>query len=285
MAAPSSPVRRRDFIRGVEFIAGKGYRVTYREDIFSRDGYLAGSDERRAEELNGHLRDPEVRALFLARGGYGSSRILASLDFAAFRRKPKIVAGYSDATALLLALQQRAGSPVFNGPFVTDGQASISRLLSSLRAPGKPLVIAGLRPRRKGRARGVVTGGNLSLLAHSIGTPFEVETRGRLLFVEEVNETPYRVDRMVRQLVMAGKFRSLRGLLIGRFTGCGGGARKRAEEILLEAAGERNIPVVSRFPAGHSADNRTFPLGVPAVLDSAAGSLAFSPFLRGRARS
>lgn len=280
MAAPSGPVQRRDFVRGVEFVAGKGFRVTYREDIFSREGYLAGSDARRAEELSGHLRDPEVKAVFLARGGYGSSRILESLDLAAFRRKPKIVVGYSDATALLLSLQQRCGAAVFNGPFVTDGHAGLSRLLSLLCGGCDPLVISGLRTLRKGSARAPLSGGNLSLLAHSIGTPFEVETRGRILFVEEVNEAPYRIDRMVRQLLLAGKFRSIRALLIGRFTGCGPSARKKAEEVLLEAAGTRKIPVASRFPAGHSAGNRAFPLGVPARLDTGTGSLTFSPFLQ-----
>lgn len=282
MAAPSGPVRRSDFVRGVEFIAGKGFRVTYREDIFSRKDYLAGSDERRAEELNGHLRDPEVKAVFLARGGYGSSRILDSLDLAAFRRKPKIVVGYSDATALLLSLQQRCGAAVFNGPFVTDGLAGLARLLPVLCGRRDLLVISGLRSLRKGKARAPLTGGNLSLLAHSIGTPFEVKTRGRMLFVEEVNEAPYRIDRMVRQLLLAGKFRSIRALLIGRFTGCGASARRKAQDILLEAAGTGKIPVASHFPAGHTAGNRAFPLGVPAALDTGTGSLTFSPFLRER---
>jgi len=266
-------------VRGVEFIAGKGFRVTYREDIFSRTGYLAGSDKRRAEELNSHLSDPDVRAILLARGGYGSSRIIQSLDLAAFRRRPKIVTGYSDATALLLYLQQRCGSAVFNGPFVTDSHPALSRLLSVLQGKARPLVISGLRPIRKGRVRAPLTGGNLSLLAHSIGTPFEVETRGRILFLEEVNEVPYRIDRMVRQLVFAGKFRSIRGLLIGRFTGCGAATRRMAETTLLEAVGERSIPVASGLPAGHTPGNRAFPLGVPAVFDAGARSLTFSPFL------
>jgi muramoyltetrapeptide carboxypeptidase len=265
-------------VRGAEFIAGKGFRVTYREDIFSRSDYLAGGDERRAEELNGYLGDPEVRAILLARGGYGTSRILKALSTAAFRRKPKLVAGYSDATALLLYLQQRCGAVVFNGPFVTDGQRELSRLLRLLQGPKRPLVIPGLRPLSAGRVRAPLTGGNLSLLAHSIGTPFEVEARGRILFVEELNEAPYRIDRMVRQLALAGVFRGIRGLLIGGFTGCGRGAGKKAEAILLEAVQGRKIPVAAGFPVGHGSVNRSFPLGVPAVLDTTARSLTFAPF-------
>jgi len=263
-------------VRGAEFIAGKGFRVTYREDIFSRSGYLAGTDERRAEELNCYLRDPEVRAILLARGGYGCSRILKTLDTTAFCRKPKLVAGYSDATALLLYLQQRCGAVVFNGPFVTDGQRELSRLLRLLQGPQRPLVISGLRPLSAGRVRAPLTGGNLSLLTHSIGTPFEIEARGRILFVEEVNEAPYRIDRMVRQLALAGVFRGIRGLLIGGFSGCGGG--KKAEGILLEAVEGRKIPVAAGFPAGHGRVNRSFPLGVTATLDTAARSLVFAPF-------
>jgi muramoyltetrapeptide carboxypeptidase len=273
-------VRKGAFLQGAEFIAGKGFRVTYREDIFSRDGYLAGSDTRRTEELNGHLADPQVKAILLGRGGYGLSRILGSLKLGLFRRRPKIVVGYSDATALLLSLQLRCGAPVFHGPFVTDGKASLARLLAVLRGVRHPLAITGLQPLKSGRVQAPLVGGNLSLLAHSIGTPFEVETRGRILFVEEVSESPYRIDRMVRQLLLAGKFRALRGLLMGRFTGCGAAARRNAENLLLEAVGTRDIPVARSFPAGHFSGNRAFPLGVPALFDTASRSLTFASYLQ-----
>jgi muramoyltetrapeptide carboxypeptidase len=126
-----------------------------------------------------------------------------------------------------------------------------------------------------------LTGGNLSLLAHSVGTPFEVDTRRKILFIEEVNEAPYRVDRMVRQLVLAGKFQGLRGLIIGRFSGVTRGEKRKCEEILLEAVAGRKIPVAAGFPAGHGPGSRTFPLGVPATFDTADRSITFSPFLAG----
>lgn len=284
LAAPSGAVRKGAFLRGAEFVAGLGYHVTYREDIFARQGYLAGDDRRRADELNAWLADGQVRAVLLARGGYGSSRLVGLLDFRPLRRHPKIVAGYSDATALLLHLHRTTGLAVFNGPFVSDSQRALSSLFETLGEGARPVTIGGLRPLRHGRARGPVTGGNLSLLAHSIGTPFEVQTDGAILFVEEVNEHPYRIDRMLRQLAMAGKFRRLSGLLLGSFTGCGRGGAARAGELLLEAAGERNIPVAAGFPAGHGRSNATFPLGVEALLDTGARSLTFGAHLGERKR-
>jgi len=222
-----------------------------------------------------------VRVIFFARGGYGTSRIINRLDLAPLGRHPKIIAGYSDTTALLLAIQTKLSLPVFHGPFVTDAPADMGRLLRTVSGGIEPLLIPRLRPLRPGRVTAPLTGGNLSLLAHSVGTPFEVDTNKRILFVEEVNEAPYRVDRMVRQLIIAGKFRGLRGLIIGRFSGITRGERRKCEQILLEAVAGKKIPVAAGFPAGHGPGNRAFPLGVPADLDTAARSITFSPFLAG----
>jgi len=282
VAAPAGAVQREAFRRGAEYIAGRGYRVSYREDIFSRHGYLAGDDDRRIVELKDCLADRDSKALLLARGGYGTSRIIAGLPTTALRKNPKIVAGYSDATALLIYLQQKCGLAVFHGPFVTDSRRDISRLLATVSGGRSPLAINRLRILRPGRTAAALTGGNLSLLAHSIGTPFEVETEGRILFVEEVNEAPYRVDRMIRQLVLAGKFRRIRGLLIGRMSGAGRAARESWERLLIEAVGARKIPVAAAFPAGHGGGNATFPLGVRAAFDAGRESVVFDPFLSPR---
>jgi muramoyltetrapeptide carboxypeptidase len=220
-----------------------------------------------------------VKAIFFARGGYGTSRIIDRLDLAPLRQHPKVVAGYSDTTALLLAIQAGPGLAVLHGPFLTDAPADMGRLLRTVSGKTEPLSISRLRPLRPGRVTAPVTGGNLSLLAHSVGTPFEVDTGKRILFVEEVKEAPYRVDRMVRQLVMARKFHGLRGLIIGRFSGISRSEKKKCEQLLLEATAGKKIPVAAGFPAGHGPGNRTFPLGVPATLDTAARSITFSSFL------
>ena len=283
IAAPGSAFDRGAFTRGAEFIAAQGYRVTWRANITSRAGYFAGDDNRRAGELNSWLRDPEVQAILFARGGYGTSRIVDRLDFAALRRRPKAIAGFSDLTVLLLAATQRAGIAAFHGPMIAgagkgkDGERDMARLLALLAGKPGPRAHRGLRALRPGRARAAITGGNLSLLAHSIGTPFQVATRGRILFVEETGEAPYRVDRMVRQLLLAGVFRGVAGVVLGQFPGVKPFDRRAVAGLFLEALGTRAVPVVSGFPAGHDSPNRAFPLGVTATLDAAAGTLEFDP--------
>lgn len=283
VAAPGSAFDRAAFARGVDFIAAQGYRVTWRSDITTRFGYFAGDDDRRAAELDAWLRDPEVKAVLFARGGYGTSRIVDRLDFAALRRRPKAIAGFSDLTVLLLAATQRAGIAAFHGPMVAsagkgrDGERDMARLLALLAGKPGPRAHRGLRSLRPGSVRAAVTGGNLSLLAHSVGTPFEVATRGRILFVEEIGEAPYRIDRMVRQLHLAGVFREVAGVVLGQFSGITPGERRAVAGLFLEALGTRAVPVAAGFPAGHDSPNRALPFGVTATLDAAAGTLLFDP--------
>jgi len=283
VAAPGSAFDRAAFTRGAEFIAAQGYRVSWRADITARAGSFAGDDDRRARELNSWLRDPEVKAILFARGGYGTSRIVDRLDFKALRRSPKAIAGFSDLTVLLLAATQRAGVAAFHAPMVAGagggktGERDMARLLALLAGKPGPRTHRGLCALRPGRARAAVTGGNLSLLAHSIGTPFQAETSGRILFVEETGEAPYRIDRMVRQLQLAGLFRGVAGVVLGQFSGLGPGGGRAVAGLFLEALGNRAVPVVSGFPAGHGTPNRALPFGVAATLDAAAGTLAFEP--------
>jgi muramoyltetrapeptide carboxypeptidase len=283
VAAPGGVFDRAAFTRGAEFIAARGYRVTWRANITTRSGYFAGDDERRAAELNSWLRDPEVKAILFARGGYGTSRIVDRLDFAALRRHPKAIAGFSDLTVLLLAATQRAGIAAFHGPMVAgtgkgkDGERDMARLLALLAGRPGPRTHRGLRAVRPGRARAAVTGGNLSLLAHSIGTPFQVASRGRILFVEEIGEAPYRIDRMVRQLQLAGVFRGVAGVVLGQFPDIKPADRRAVNGLFAEALGNRTVPVVSGLAAGHAAPNRALPFGVTATLDADAGTLVFDP--------
>lgn len=286
VAAPASPFDRAAFSRGAEFIASLGYRVTWRAGITARTGYLAGDDGRRAGELNSWLRDPEVRAILFARGGYGTSRILDRLDFAALRRDPKLIAGFSDLTALLLAVTRRVRVVAFHGPMVArtgtgrQNERDMARLLALLAGDPAARAHRGLRALRPGRVCAALTGGNLSLLAHSIGAPFQVATRGRILFIEETGEAPYRIDRMIRQLQLAGVFRDVAGVVLGRFSGLRPGERRSVAGLILEALGDRAAPVVSGLPAGHDTPNRALPFGVGALLDADAGELVFDPCVR-----
>jgi muramoyltetrapeptide carboxypeptidase len=283
IAAPASAFDRAAFRRGAELVAASGYRVTYRDDIHERAGYFAGDDARRAAELNAWIRDPEVKAILFARGGYGTSRILGRLDLRALALRPKAIAGFSDLTALLLAVTRRAGIAAFHGPMIVgagksaDGARDLKRLLALLSGAPEHRAHRGLRTLRGGRARAPVTGGNLSLLAHLAGTPFQVEARGRILFVEEVNEPLYRIDRAVRQLSLAGALRGVAGIAIGRFSGMKAAEARGVARLFVEAIGARDIPVVSGLAAGHGAPNRPLPFGVPATLDAGTGTLVFDP--------
>lgn len=286
VAAPASAFDRTAFRRGAEFIAARGYRVAYREDIVGRAGAFAGDDGRRAAELNGWIRDPGVRAILMARGGWGCARIADRLDWRALARRPKAVAGFSDLTTLLLAVTQRAGIAAVHGPMVASsgmrpgGLRDLARLLALLEGDAAALAHRGLRALRPGRVRAPLTGGNLSLLANAAGTPFALEPRGRILFVEEVNEPLYRVDRAVRQLMLAGVFRRVAGVVLGSFTGMKPAERRGVAPLFLEALGDRRVPVVAGFPAGHGRPNRAIPFGVPAMLDADAGTLVFDPCVR-----
>ena len=283
VAAPASAFDRAAFRRGAESVAARGYRVAYREDIFGRAGSFAGDDERRAAELNGWIRDPEVKAILCARGGWGCARIADRLDYRALARRPKAIAGFSDLTTLLLAVTQRAGVVAFHGPMVASaakepgGLCELARLLALLAGDAAPLVHRGLRALRPGRARAPLTGGNLSLLANAAGTPFALEARGRILFVEDVNEPLYRVDRAVRQLMLAGVFRGVAGVVLGRFSGMKPSDQRAVPQLFLEALGSRRVPVVAGLAAGHGTPNRPLAFGVPATLDADAGTLIFDP--------
>jgi len=287
VAAPASAFDRAAFRRGAELIAARGYRVAYREDIFARAGTFAGDDERRAAELNGWIRDPEVKAILCARGGWGTARIADRLDYRALARRPKAIAGFSDLTTLLLAVTQRAGIAAFHGPMVAsagksvDGLRDLARLLSLLSGAAAPLAHRGLRALRPGRVRAPLTGGNLSLLASAAGTLLQPDLRGRILFVEEVNEPFYRPDRAVRQLLLAGVFRGVAGVVLGRFSGMKPSEQRAVPQLFLEALGSRRVPVVAGLAAGHGTPNRALPFGVPATLDAGAGTLVFDPCVAG----
>lgn len=283
IAAPASPFDREAFIRGVRAIEGAGYRVVYGEGIFSRDGYLAGSDRRRAEELEGLFADPAVKAVFCARGGYGSQRILPLLDAGAIRRAPKIFLGYSDITALHGFIGRECGLATFHGPLVTEmgamDKGALRALLSSLgnAAPWGELA-CGLEALRGGRGEGPIAGGSLSVFRATLGTRYAPVTEGRILFFEDRGEKPYAVDRLFSALRLSGALAGARGLLLGRFippTGWDGGDGAYQEEIrriALDATDGCAFPVLAGFPAGHFTGSRCFPLGVRVAIDGERGT-------------
>jgi muramoyltetrapeptide carboxypeptidase len=277
--------------RTVEYF---GLKPKLGRNVRKREGYLGGGIAERVEDLHEAFRDPEVRAVFPIRGGYGSAQLLDAIDYGLIRRNPKIFAGYSDITAMHLAINKRAGLVTFHGPVTVSGfteytQNAFRRAMfdaSPLGALTNPAESNKLRPEhtlravRPGRARGPLIGGNLSLVCSLMGTPFEIETRGRILFLEDVEEQPYAVDRMLTQLRLAGKLEQAAGIVFGECNNCRPRDYKPAfdstlslGEVVDEILGKLTIPVLSGLAIGHTDDQLTLPLGVMATLDAEKGEL------------
>lgn len=279
IAAPAGHFQRRAFERGVDVIASLGYRVHIPKGVYRRSGYLAGSDRHRADVINALFADPAIKAVWCARGGYGSMRVLPHLDYRTIRQHPKIVIGFSDATALLATLYTRCGLATFHGPMVATlgdcthrSVAALTRALASdeavcLRAAGRSTVV------NPGRCEGPVIGGNLTTLCHLLKTPFEPLFGGHILFLEDTGEAPYRLDRMLGQMKMAGCFADLAGLALGSFKGCG--TPRAVHRIVAEIFSDQSIPILRGIESGHGRTNLTVPLGVTATLDTAKRLLAF----------
>ena len=309
--APAGDLDRERMLRAKERLEVRGYRVKMREDLFAREGYLAGSDARRAEEFMEAFLDPEVKAVFPGTGGYGTMRMLALLDYAKIRAHPKIVVGYSDITGLHAALNRQAGLVTFHSPLPMWGLGSEENLSpfsaeyffraieAAPGAAGYPVVVPPLtepalpdQPLAKGqvpqpfglghgKARGRLTGGNLSLISALEGTPYAIDTRDAILLIEDTREAPYRIDRMLRQLQLAGKLATLRGAVLGQFTRNYDredetrlpDPRYGVDGVLKQYFENAGIPVLMNFPLGHYPENATLPLGGEVEIDADAATL------------
>ncbi|MEM9752212.1 MAG: LD-carboxypeptidase [Planctomycetota bacterium] len=269
----------------------RGFNVVVPETLFRKHGYLAGTDQERADELMAAFRDPEVAAIFPGTGGYGATRILPLLDFDIIAQNPKVFVGFSDITALHIAIHQRTGLVTFHSPNPQWGLGSDdglhplaekywwrSLLASSYESSdeqGWAFEFEGyddvgqVVPLASGRGQGRLIGGNLSLVAAMMGTPDEPVTEGQILFLEDVGEAPYRIDRMLRQLVNGGKLENPAGVLLGGFT-----FRRNdkplpegawtVEDVLRQYFEGRDYPVLMRVPFGHLRANTTLPVGAMA---------------------
>lgn len=303
--APAGPLDQAKMELAQSRLEAMGFKVRLAKDLYRKTGYLAGSDMVRASELNLAFRDPTVDAVFPGTGGYGTTRILDQLDYEAIRANPKIIAGFSDITALHLAINQRTGLVTFHSPNVMWGlgnegnltkfsahffwRAILAERIESDRSGyaigpiGSPAVkdagelaaqcdLALPHTWSGGIATGRLTGGNLSLVAATMGTPFEIETEGKILFLEDVGEAPYRVDRMLSTMRLAGKLDRLAGVVLGQFT------RRKTEDtsdetttidqVLASYFQPLGIPVIANFPIGHHPCNATLPVGVRCELNA-----------------
>ena len=298
LVAPASGVDRGDVGGAVSRLQGLGFKVKAGKHLTKGFGYLAAKDEVRAAELTEFLNDPEIDCVMAMRGGYGVMRILPDIDFDAIRAHPKIIIGYSDITALVNAVYQKAGVIAFHGPMGNSGYDSYTldsfkRTLMSTAPAGtfgesdefrgsafgdaKASTIIG------GTASGRLVGGNLTIVSDTMGTPYEIDTTGKILFLEEIQEEPYRVDRMMTQLAISGKLAACAGVALGRFTKCEAPRRGgefevslSLEQVIRGACESLGIPCVYGMAIGHISKKLTVPVGGMATLDADAKTLTLT---------
>ncbi len=289
LVVPAGPVSDAEIQQTIKALERDGYTPIPLIPTAPRRGYLSADDNARVSTFNMALNDPRVDAILCMRGGYGTPRNLDAIDYEALRKNPKPIIGYSDITALLLAIRRQTGLVVFHGPMgkelairssgFTDFTAKHFWGIFQERNPlfarwgyvekSSRTVIGGV-------AEGVLTGGNLSLIAATMGTPYEIDTRDAILFIEDVSEKPFRIDRMLAQLRLAGKLREVRGILLGSFQNCvGPEASLTLDEVFLDYFRDLGVPVLGGYPAGHGlADHAVLPLGVRVRLDADKGTLS-----------
>ena len=270
VVAPGSAADAARIRRGASALERLGFEVRVSPQAFSRNGRFAGTDRRRAAALLAALRDPKVRAIFFTRGGFGAARLLPLVARELERTDPKILVGYSDATSLLAFATGRLGWVTFHGPmiatdFPTLRAADRAQLLDAL--GGRALKPLRLRSTiRAGVAVGTIFGGCLSILVSLLGTSYAADVSDRILFLEDVNEEPYQLDRMLTQLRQTGQLARVRGIVFGEMDKCGD--RREMLAVLCERTADLGVPVAFGLPSGHGRGKRTLPLGVRARLDA-----------------
>jgi muramoyltetrapeptide carboxypeptidase len=260
---------------------GERYRVEFSQGIFARHGFLAGDDARRAEELSQALRDPDLGAIVAARGGYGLTRILPGLDTSDLAKHPKWLVGFSDFTALHVRAVQQGVMTLHAHNVAGLGRGdhhARQAWLEALEAPTRERALRGLTPWRDGSAEGPLFGGNLTVLHALAAAGTLVAPAGCILFLEDVTETSYRIDRMLSGLIQAGHFSNLGGVVLGEFTDCSQGKYGvPTEQVLRERLTSLHIPVWAGLACGHGRHNAPLTLGAPSWLDPASRSLRINP--------
>jgi muramoyltetrapeptide carboxypeptidase len=284
IVAPASLIKQADLDRGCEVLRRAGYRPFYLDSILQQDLYFAGSPERRARELEEMFVRDEVRAIVCARGGYGANYLLPALDIEKIKTHAKIFVGYSDITCLLTRFLDAAGLVTFHGPMAAKDWAheggvdilSWQAALSGDAAWDVPIA-SDVKGLVEGEAEGELYGGCLSILVSSLGTPYEIKTKGSILFIEDLAAKPYQIDRMLMQLKLAGHFDGVCGIIFGEMLDCMQTATQgyTLEDVVTRILGDLAIPIAYGVRSGHvTGENITLPFGVQAKLSVSGGRVA-----------
>lgn len=278
IVAPAGPFDRDTLARGTGYLEEFGFKVFIPPGLLDAKGYLAGSDPHRARFINQLFADKSIDGIICARGGYGSIRILPLLDYQAIADNPKVFIGFSDITVLLTVLADRSGLATFHGPVVTslaDAPAETRNSLMQAVSSDAKLEIKVDRgiTINPGSASGIVCGGNLATLCHLVGTPFAPNFADKILFLEDRAEAPYKIDRMLAHMKLAGCFANLAGIALGYFEDCG--PLNDIYHIVAQTFRDQSLPILAGLDAGHGQYNRTLPFGIEATLDADGHSLAY----------
>jgi muramoyltetrapeptide carboxypeptidase len=275
VVSPSYWLEKKGLGNAVTVFQKKGYEVQLGDSIYLKDGPFAGTPQQRANDINQMFSDPNIDAIFCARGGYGANRVLPLLDYDLIQSKPKIFMGYSDITAFLTSITQKTGLVTFHGPMLSTFKNklvpyNLDTLVNVLSGKENIRIVEPneLKPTilKSGKAIGPLWGGNMCLLVNRLGTKNQLNTDGVILFIEDVDENLYAFDRMLFHMKEAGMFENIRGLIVGELTEMKDEIipfGKTTDEIILDVCGDLNIPIVTNFPCGHGNYQATLPISLP----------------------
>jgi len=279
IAASSSPFKKEEFQKAIELLEDCGYRPVYTKAVFHKNGFVAGTPEQRAKDLLQLINDDDIPAIFFVRGGYGAIQILPLIDKKNLTKKlnGKIFMGYSDVTALYSHLYKKYKTPMFYGPNIISLHFN-PKILESLSKPRDLRIKVNMLRQGKGTITAPIFGGCLSVMASLVGTPYSQPLKGHILFLEDTGEAPYKIDRMLTQLMMSGVIKGIKAIAVGLMKNCDT-PPYRWKDAVLRIAKEMDVPVISNIKAGHGGFDYPLPIGVKAKIDFASGELLiYSPF-------
>ncbi len=276
--SPSSPVKLELFQSGIKYLENQGFRITIgKHSLEKSNGFLAGSEEQRLYDIHQMFRDPNINAIFCSRGGYGSLSLLDKIDYDLIRRNPKIFLGYSDITALHIAIGQNSELVTFHGPMVSDlteKSPEYNKIMLRRTMMQSSSIDEIFHPEKEtkviypGRTMGRLTGGNLSLICSTLGTDFEINCKNKILIIEEVGEPSYKIHRMIIQLALAGKLSDAVGFIIGEFYNCIEEEQYPLDKMLEDLFLPYKKPTIYGVKCGHGKYKATLPLGCTATINN-----------------
>lgn len=289
LITPAGPINTEQLESTKSLLNKMGFNTYHTENVLCKKGYLAGTDTERLNDLHLMFKNEKVNAIMCIRGGYGTPRILNDIDYELIRKNPKIFIGYSDITALLQAIYKFSGLITFHGVVgISDfTEYTLSNFQEILTKSNDILLIESIPPKENegdeyqpyvienGIAQGELAGGNLALIAALMGTPFEIELEGKILFIEDIGEAPYKIDRMLTQIILSGKLQKAKGIVLGVFNGCDfnndditAENSLSLKEVISDRLSGLGIPVMYGFSFGHIANQAIFPVGIQAELNT-----------------